>query len=73
MSVLSEQNNVSLKNSNEFRSIGNELYKNINRNGMKCVNFYTRAIFAAPKDSEELGMAYANRAAALINLDYHRV
>ncbi|XP_037046205.1 SET and MYND domain-containing protein 4 [Bradysia coprophila] len=69
---LSERNNVSLKTSNEFRSIGNQLYKDIRGNGMKCVNFYTKAIFTAPKGSSELGMAYANRAAALMNLGYHK-
>lgn len=73
LSVLSELNNVSIKNSNEFRSIGNELYKNVIKNGMNCVNYYTRAIFTAPKDTAELGMAYANRAAALMTLGYHKV
>lgn len=72
ISLLSEVNNVSLKNSNEFRAIGNELYKNLNQNGTKCVNYYTRAIFTAPTDSQELGMAYANRAAALISLGYYQ-
>lgn len=72
ISLLSEVNNVSLKNSNEFRTIGNELYKNVNQNGTKCVNYYTRAIFTAPSDSQELGMAFANRAAALISLGYHK-
>lgn len=73
ISVLSEVNNVSLQRSNEYRSIGNDLYKNVNQNGMECVNIYTRAIFTAPKNSAELGMAYANRAAALLNLGYHKV
>lgn len=40
---------------------------------MKCVSFYTKAIFTAPKDSPELGMAYANRAAALMVLGYYKV
>lgn len=44
------------------------------RNGMRVVDCYTRAIFSAPIDSGELlGMAHANRAAALIALDYHKV
>lgn len=73
ISLLSEENNVSLKTSNEFRSIGNELYKNVNQNGMKCVNFYTRAIFTSPVGSEELGMGFANRAAALMSLGYYKV
>lgn len=73
ISLLSQKNNVSLKTSNEFRSIGNELFKNVKQNGMKCVNFYTRAIFTAPLDSEELGMGYANRAAALMSLGYYKV
>lgn len=73
ISVLKESNDVSLKNSNDYRVVGNELYKNVNQNGMKCVDFYTRAIFTAPMGSVELGMAHANRAAALINLGYHKV
>lgn len=71
--MLNETNNISLKNSNECRAIGNELYKNVTQNGMKCVDFYTRAIFTAPMDSVELSMAHANRAAVLLHLGYHKV
>ncbi|KAJ6603167.1 SET and MYND domain-containing protein 4, partial [Pseudolycoriella hygida] len=72
ISQLDESNNVSLETSNDYRTNGNQLFNDVNCNEMECVNCYTKAIFAAPKGNEVLGMAHANRAAALMKLEYYK-
>lgn len=71
--LLETSENRAVEITNVYRAKGNEMYKNVYARGVEAIDYYTKAIFSAPKYSKELGLAHANRAAALIALDFYEV
>lgn len=64
--------NRSTEQTNLFRSKGNECYNNSVDNTPRicqAIKYYTIALYTAPLGSPGIGLAHANRAAALIAVD----
>jgi hypothetical protein len=55
----------------KFRVQGNEKFKKCDDAG--SLAFYTKSVVNAPRDSEELSLALANRSAALFHLGAYQV
>lgn len=67
LSELNENREQSKNISDEYRRQGNENYVDgANQNDL-AADYYTKAIFSAPKPSIELAFAHANRAACSLS------
>ena len=69
-SLKSSDRNQNEETTKILRNKGNTIYKSA---PMEAIVIYTQAIYAAPKNSVELGLAHANRAAALMANNYFEV
>lgn len=65
LSKLKEKRSRSAALSNLYRKEGNRFYHEITEPHDLAADYYTKAIFSAPKDSIELALSHANRAACL--------
>lgn len=54
---------------NKFRSKGNEVFNEITGQNDLAADYYTKAIYSAPKNSVELALAHSNRAACSVTSD----
>lgn len=64
--------NRSIETTNRFRAKGNEFYNGaIDDTHRLCqaIKYYTKALYTAPLGSSGIGLAHANRAAALLAVD----
>lgn len=71
LSKLKEKRNRSSALSNLYRKEGNRFYHKITEPHDLAADFYTKAIFSAPKDSIELALSHANRAVCLLRMAEH--
>ena len=54
-----------------YRNVGNEYYTDhYETEDAAAAEFYTKAIYSSPKDSVEIALAHANRAAAFMRTDF---
>lgn len=65
LSKLNEPRERSASLSSHYRNIGNDYHNNNAGPDNLAADYFTKAIFSAPRDSLELAYAHANRAAAL--------
>lgn len=57
-----------------YRTLGNSFFTSPKKDqDLMAVEFYTKAIYAAPEDSAELALAHANRAAVLWRMKCYTV
>lgn len=63
LSKLKEKRSRSSALSNLYRQEGNQFYREVLEPRDLAADYYTKAIYAAPKNSIELALAHANRAA----------
>lgn len=61
----------SASRASKFRREGNEKFKKCDNAGSLAL--YTQSVVNAPRDSEELSLALANRSAALFHLGAYKV
>lgn len=66
LTKLKEKRSRSSALSNLYRSEGNEFFMSCGSD--LAADYYTKAIFAATKDSIELALAHANRAACFLHM-----
>lgn len=66
---LNEPHERTVELTNEFRRKGNEYFEEMTGDNDLATDYYTKAIFSAPKDSVELALAHANRAACAVTSD----
>ncbi|XP_019698178.2 SET and MYND domain-containing protein 4 [Harpegnathos saltator] len=73
--ILNQTNNLkNAKKSEELREQGNAIFVTCGSKislYYKARKLYTESISLAPYPSKQLALAYANRSAVLLNLDYH--
>lgn len=67
---LNEPRERSASLSAHYRNIGNDYHNNNADPDNLAADYFTRAIYSAPRDSVELAYAHANRAAALCRQSY---
>lgn len=69
LSKLNQPRERTLQLTKDFRTKGNEYFDEITGQNDLAADYYTKAIFSAPKDSVELALAHANRAACAVTSD----
>lgn len=68
ISKLNEKRTRSTDLTNRLRQGGNQYFAEVVEPFDVAADYYTKAIFSAPKDSVELALAHANRAACCLRM-----